>query len=204
MVTGVVKTSTTVFPEPRDSGYCARIETHVEKVSALGIVNMEVTCQGAMLVGALEEPIKDTKSPMSKVIYGVPYNGRIKSLTFDYKADVGHETVRGTGFSPLKNMGYPDYPSVTVILQKRWEVGYGDITGEEYYEDYMGLNNDEETAYHCINSSGKNVVVEETGWASPDEQPNYLIVIFLSSSGKAFYGGIGNTLWIDNVRLERE
>lgn len=236
VVAGVVKTSTTVFPEPRDSGYCARIETHVEKVSAFGIVNMEVTCQGAMLVGALEEPIKDTKSPMSKVIYGVPYNGRIKSLTFDYKADVGHETVRGTGFSPLKNMGYPDYPSVTVILQKRWEepdgsvkalrvgtaihrftenssewvngfemkVGYGDITGEEYYEDYMGLNNDEETAYHCINSRGKNVVVEETGWASPDEQPNYLIVIFLSSSGKAFYGGVGNTLWIDNVRLERE
>ena len=236
IVMGVTKTSTTVFPEPRSGGYCARIETHIENVRALGIVNMEVTCQGALLVGSLTEPIKDTKNPMEKVLYGVPYDGRLKHVTFDYKADVGHETIRGTGFSAMKNMGYPDYPQAIVVLQKRWEepdgsvkalrvgtamhmfkenkdewvngfrldVHYGDITGEEFYEEYMGLNNDPERAYHCINSKGKNVIVEEVGWASPDENPNYLIVTFLSSGGKAFFGGVGNTLWVDNVRLNEE
>ena len=32
VVLGIVKTSNTVFPEPRDGGYCARIETHIESV----------------------------------------------------------------------------------------------------------------------------------------------------------------------------
>ena len=64
VVAGVVKTNNTVYPEKRDDGYCARIETHIEEVKALGIVNMDVTCQGVMLVGKLHEPIRDTKSPI--------------------------------------------------------------------------------------------------------------------------------------------
>ena len=60
IVAGVVKTNNTVFPEKRGDGYCARIETHIEEVKALGVVNMDVVCQGAIMVGALPEPIKDT------------------------------------------------------------------------------------------------------------------------------------------------
>lgn len=233
IVAGVVKTNNTVFPEARDGGYCARIETHIEEVKALGIVNMDVVCQGAFLVGALPEPIKDTKSPMAKVLYGVPFNGCPKALSLDYKADVGNEVIRGTGFSKLKPMGYPDYPEITVVLQKRWEdedgrvhalrvgtgierimedipqwvnghevtVHYGDITSEPFYEDYMGLKTDPETAYHTLNSKGRNVVVEEDGWAEPGTEPNYLMLHFISSCGKPFHGGVGNTLWVDNVRL---
>ncbi len=234
VVAGVVKTNNTVYPEKRGDGYCARIETHVEKVKALGVVNMEVTCQGALLVGALPEPIKDTKSPMAKVLYGVPFDGRPEALVFDLKADVGHEVIKGTGFSKLKPMGYPDWAEVTVILQKRWEdeegrihalrvgtgieritedipewknghrlyVRYGDISSEPYYEDYMGLRADGPNAYHALNSKGENVVVEEEGWASPDETPNHMMIHFISSCGEAFNGGVGNTLWIDNVHLE--
>lgn len=236
VVAGVTKTSTTVFPEKRGDGYCARIETHMEEVSALGVVNMKVTCQGAFFIGTLQEPIKDTKSPLKKVEYGVPFEGRPVALSFDFKSDVGHETIRGTGFSPFKAMGYPDYPQAMIILQKRWEnpdgsvqalrvgtgikrftvnqpewlngytlnVNYGDITSEPYYKDYMGLNNDEKTAYYCRNSQGKLVLVEEVGWASADEEPNYLIINFLSSCGEAFYGGVGNTLWLDNISLIME
>ena len=105
VVAGIVKTNTTVFPEKRGDGYCARVEAHIEEVKALGIVNMDVVCQGALLVGALPEPIKDTKSPMAKVIYGLPFEGSPKALKFDYKADVGHEVYRGTGFSKLKPLG---------------------------------------------------------------------------------------------------
>ena len=232
VVLGVVKTNTTVYPEARGAGYCARIETHTEMVKALGI-HMEVTCQGCMMLGELLEPIKDTKSPMAKVMYGVPFNGRPSALQLDYKADVGHEVIRGTGFSRLKPMGYPDYPEIIVMLQHRWEdeqgrvhalrvgtgieritenvpewvnghkveIHYGDITSEPFYEDYMGLKTDPETAYHAMNSKGENVIVEEDGWADPDMEPNHLIILFMSSCGKAFYGGVGNTLWIDNVKI---
>ena len=127
VVAGVTKTSNTVFPEERGNGYCARIETHIESVKVLGMINMDVTCQGAMFIGALEEPIRDTKSPMTKVMYGVPYDGRPAALVFDYKADVGHEVIRGTGFSALKEMGYPDYPMVYMVLQKRWEDEKGEV-----------------------------------------------------------------------------
>ncbi|MGN1038178.1 MAG: PCMD domain-containing protein [Mailhella sp.] len=234
IVAGVVKTNNTVFPEKRGNGYCARIETHIEDVKALGIVNMDVTCQGAMMVGVLPEPIKDTKDPMAKVFYGVPYSGTPKALRFDYKADVGHEVIRGTGFSKLKKMGEPDYAEITFILQKRWEdadgqihalrvatgieritesvsewknaheltLHYGDITSEPFYKDYMGLKDGENnTAYHALNSNGKNVEVHEDGWASPGTEPNHMIILFLSSCGEAFYGGVGNTLWIDNVEI---
>lgn len=233
IVAGIVKTNNTVYPEARDGGYCARIETHVEQVKALGVVNMDVTCQGALMIGALPEPIKDTGNPMAKVLYGVGFDGMPKALRLDYKADVGHETIRGTGFSRLKPMGYPDWAEITVILQKRWEdpegnihalrVGtgierimadipqwvngheigilYGDITSAPGYEEYMGLRNNPENAYHALNSRGENVVVLEEGWAGPGTKPDHIMIHFISSCGNAFYGGVGNTLWVDNVEL---
>ena len=233
VVCGIVKTNTTVFPEKRGDGYCARIEAHIEDVKALGIVNMDVVCQGALLVGVLPEPIRDTKSPMSKVFYGLPFTECPKSLCLDFKADVGHEVIRGTGFSKLKPMGYTDDAEITVMLQKRWEdedgnvhalrvgtgirrisedvtewvndfeipIGYGDITGEPYYKEYMGLKTDPEIAYHALNSKGENVMILEDGWAEPGTQPTHMMIHFIASCGKAFYGGVGNTLWVDNVRI---
>ena len=121
IVGGVVKTNNTIFPEERGSGYCARIETHIEEVKALGIINMDVTCQGALIVGVLPEPITTTKDPMAKVFYGIPFTSLPKAVVMDIKADVGYETIRATGFSKLKHMGYPDAAEITVMLQKRWE-----------------------------------------------------------------------------------
>lgn len=233
IVAGVVKTNNTVYPEKRDDGYCARIETHIEEVKALGIVNMDVTCQGALLLGTLPEPITTTKDPMSKVLYGIPFTGSPRALSIDYKADVGHEVIRGTGFSKLKPMGYADYAEITVILQKRWEdedgnvhalrvgtgierimedvpqwrngyeimINYGDITGEPFYREYMGLKTDPETAYHALNSKGRNVIISEDGWAAPGTAPTHIMIHFISSCGEAFYGGVGNTLWVDNVQI---
>ncbi len=233
IVAGVVKTNNTVYPEERGEGYCARIETHIEEVKALGIVNMDVTCQGALLVGKLPEPITTTKDPMAKVLYGIPFTGTPKAVRFDYKADVGHEAIRGTGFSKLKPLGYSDYAEITVMLQKRWEdedgnvhalrvgtgierimedvpqwknghevkIHYGNITSEPFYREYMGLKTNPDTAYHALNSKGRNVIIEEEGWAEPGTEPTHILIHFLSSCGKAFYGGVGNTLWIDNVEI---
>lgn len=233
IVAGVVKTNNTIFPEKRGDGYCARIETHIEEVKALGVINMDVTCQGALLLGVLPEPITTTKDPMAKVFYGIPFTGMPKAVVMDIKADVGHEVIRATGFSKLKPMGYPDSAEITVMLQKRWEdedgvvhalrvgtaiwrisedipewkngyelkIHYGDITGEPFYEEYMGLKNDPESAFHAPNSNGRNVIIQEDGWAEPGTQPTHLVINIISSCGKAFYGGVGNTLWVDNVRV---
>ena len=233
VVAGVVKTNNTVYPEKRGDGYCARIETHIEDVKALGIVNMDVTCQGVLLIGELPEPITTTRDPMAKVFYGLPFTGRPKALRMDIKADVGHEVIRGTGFSKLKPMGYPDFPEITIMLQKRWEdedgnvhalrvgtgierimedipqwkngyeikVHYGDITQQPFYKDYMGLKTDPESAYHALNSKGENVIIQEDGWAEPGTQPTHMMIHILSSCGKAFYGGVGNVVWLDNVQV---
>ena len=80
-------------------------------------------------------------------------------------------------------------------------IGYGDITSEPYYKDYMGLKTDPETAYHARNSKGKNVMILEDGWAPRGTEPTHMIILVLSSCGKAFYGGVGNTVWIDNVEV---
>ena len=233
VVAGVVKTNNTVYPEKRGDGYCARIETHIEDVKALGIVNMDVTCQGVLLIGELPEPITTTRDPMAKVFYGLPFTGRPKALRMDIKADVGHEVIRGTGFSKLKPMGYPDFPDITIFLQKGWEdedgnvhalrvgtgierimedipqwkngyeikVHYGDITQQPFYKDYMGLKTDPESAYHARNSKGENVIIQEDGWAEPGTQPTHMMIHILSSCGKAFYGGVGNVVWLDNVQV---
>lgn len=232
-VAGIYKTNTTVFPEKRGDGWCARLETHIEDVEALGI-DMHVVCQGAFLLGDLLEPIKSTKAPMTKVVYGIPFSGFPKALVFDYKAEVGHTVVRGTGFSKLKTLDRPDYPEAVILLQKRWEdengtlhalrvgtgyerftknvsqwenghrieVRYGDITSDPCYKSYMKLDTDPDSAYHAFNRNNRNVPVIEEGWAPVGTEPNYLIVKFLASCDEAFHGGVGNILWIDNIRLE--
>ncbi len=233
IVAGIVKTNNTVYPEKRGDGYCARIETHLEEVKVMGMINMDVVCQGAIMVGTLPEPIMTPKDPMTKVQYGLPFTSCPKALEFDYKADVGNEVYRGTGFSKLKPMGYPDYAEVIFMLQKRWEdedgnihalrvatgieritqstsewingyrinLKYGDITNDPSYKEFMGLKTDPKTAYHDINSHGKDKLIQEEGWAEPGTQPTHLILHFITSCGEAFYGGLGNTLWLDNVRL---
>jgi hypothetical protein len=233
VVAGVCKTNNTVFPERRGDGYCARIETHIEDVSVVGLVDMSVTCQGALMLGVLPEPITTTSDPMAKVFYGIPFTGCPKALRMDIKADVGHEVIRGTGFSRLKPMGYGDFAEITVMLQKRWEdkdgnvhalrvgtaihrveedipewingfelkIEYGDITNQPFYKDYMGLKKNPETAYRAKNKKGDTVIIQEDGWAEPGTEPTHMIVLFLSSSGEAFYGGVGNTLWLDNVEI---
>ena len=44
-------------------------------------------------------------------------------------------------------------------------------------------------------------MVEEDGWAEPDEEPTHMILFFNSSHGGAYIGSPGNTMWVDNVKL---
>ena len=86
------------------------------------------------------------------------------------------------------------------IEGKEFPIHYGDISKEGYYRDWMGMVKGERT-YYAVNSRGKNVPIQEEGWADADETPSHLIVKFDSSYGGAYTGTEGNTFWVDNVRF---
>ncbi|MBO7068729.1 MAG: PCMD domain-containing protein [Bacteroidaceae bacterium] len=86
------------------------------------------------------------------------------------------------------------------IENKEFPIHYGDISKESFYRDWMGFVAGER-AFYAINSKGKNVPINEEGWADANETPTHLIVKFDSSYGGAYIGTEGNTLWIDNVRF---
>ena len=53
----------------------------------------------------------------------------------------------------------------------------------------------------CRNSKGDIVPLQENDWAEADEEPTHIIIWVSSSCGEAFYGGLGNTFWVDNFEL---
>lgn len=86
------------------------------------------------------------------------------------------------------------------IEGKEYTIHYGDISGESFYRDWMGLVTGDRQ-YYALNSKGKNVPIQEDGWADKDEKPTHLVLQFASSHGGAYIGSVGNTLWIDNVKM---
>lgn len=126
-VLGVVKTSTSVFPEKRGDGYCAKCEVVLEQLKVLGLLNMDVAAQGSIFLGKVVEPIRDTKNPQGKLLFGVPFTATPKAMQLDYKAVVGGEAIRATGLSRKKPMGYKDYADLVLMLQYRWEDENGNV-----------------------------------------------------------------------------
>lgn len=128
-VCGITKTNTSVYREPRGNGYCARLETHEEKVRVMGMVNIEVLAAGSIFLGAIPEPITSTSNPMSKLSVGMPYTRKPKAISFDYKVKLSGDSnrIRQTGFSKVTTVKGKDMPDVLVLLQKRWEDAKGNI-----------------------------------------------------------------------------
>ena len=83
----------------------------------------------------------------------------------------------------------------------KFEIHYGDITGEPFYKPYMNLFQGGEDQKYAVNSKGKVVKVKEVGWGTPDEKPTHLCLQFASSFGTAYVGAVGTTFWLDNVKL---
>ncbi len=79
-------------------------------------------------------------------------------------------------------------------------IHYGNITKQSFYQPYMGLTTGDFVRY-AKNSKGKMVPIQEVGWGAADETPTHLVLQFDSSHGGAYVGSVGNTLWVDNVRL---
>ena len=128
-VAGVVKTNTSVFPEKRGDGMCARMETRYESVKVFGLVDIEVIAAGSVFLGTVHEPIKGTKNPQAMLQSGVPFSKKPKALRFDYKVKAAPEKnrVRSTGFSRKSTVAGQDSLAVILLLQKRLEDAEGNV-----------------------------------------------------------------------------
>lgn len=128
-VAGVVKTNTSVFPEKRGDGMCARMETRYESVKVFGLVDIEVIAAGSVFLGTVHEPIKGTKNPQAMLQSGVPFSKKPKALRFDYNVKAAPEKnrVRSTGFSRKSTVAGQDSLAVILLLQKRWEDAEGNV-----------------------------------------------------------------------------
>ena len=128
-VAGVVKTNTSVFPEKRGDGMCARMETRYESVKVFGLVDIEVIAAGSVFLGTVHEPIKGTKNPQAMLQSGVPFSKKPKALRFDYKVKAAPVKNRGrsTGFSRKSTVAGQDSLAVILLLQKRWEDAEGNV-----------------------------------------------------------------------------
>jgi len=129
VMAGVVKTNTSVFPEKRGDGMCARMETRYESVKVFGLVDIEVIAAGSVFLGTVHEPIKGTKNPQAMLQSGVPFSKKPKALRFDYKVKAAPEKnrVRSTGFSRKSTVAGQDSLAVILLLQKRWEDAEGNV-----------------------------------------------------------------------------
>lgn len=138
-VSGVVKASVTVFPEKRGDGYCARMETRMEHVKVLGLLNLSVIATGTIFLGEVQEPVRDTKNPQGKLNSGISFNKRPTALSFDYKVNPGSEQVKATGFSHITNLGIQNHAEACLLLQHRWEDADGNVYAKRIgtaYERY--------------------------------------------------------------------
>lgn len=141
-VMGVTKCSNAVFPDVRaGGGRCCKMSTILEECKVLGLINMEVLVSGSIFLGEMQEPIRSSKSPYSKMEMGVAFTRRPKALQFDYRVDVPAEDSRiySSGFGSKKMLAGRDNAEVYIILQRRWEDKDGRIyakrvgTGRERY-----------------------------------------------------------------------
>lgn len=233
-VMGIDKVSSTVFPEKRDSGFCARLETRLEEVYVFGIIHVTALATGSLFTGKLLEPITSINDPMEKMSQGVPYTKRLKSVKFDYKAKTGGKRVKASALSKTDVEG-KNAAEVSVFLQKRWEDKNGNIQCKRIATAYIRITestqdwvngyelklnygditkqpyykdymslNYEGYPVFSLNSKGEMKRVNEIGWGSKDDQPTHIIVRFSSGFGGAYVGAIGDCLWIDNVEFVEE
>ena len=199
-VAGITKTNTSVFPEKRGDGYCARLDTRMESVKVLGLVNITVLAAGSVFTGSVHEPIKGTKNPQKMLQTGIPdvpgkdYPAAILLLQKRWEDANGNVYAKRIG-----TMVTYYYHSTDWKNNATYEIMYGDITNRPEYKSHMMRL--QVTESYTVNSKGESVPIHEVAWGDENDVPTHMCLQFTSSHGGAYIGSPGNTLWIDNVKL---
>lgn len=128
-VAGITKTNTSVFREKRGNGFCARLETRIESVKVLGMINITVLASGSIFLGDMKEPITGTKGAERNINWGIPFSKRPKAIKYDYKTKIVEDRsrIKLTGFSKKSQIAGQDCAMMVLILQKRVEDSDGKI-----------------------------------------------------------------------------
>lgn len=232
IVSGVTKTSNSVFPEIRANGnLCASLKSDFVIAKVLGLIDIKVMAQGTIFLGETIEPITSADDPYAKLDVGIPFTKKPKSLIYDYKAIIHTDstilTAKGWFVDKAKGM---DYPQVFIILQNRQELPDGSMvatrigTAKEYITETTPdwVNNHKLSVwygdirkhkdykpymnltnmYYAKNSKGQMVPVKETAWGNENTPITHLIIFFSSGMYGAYIGALGNILKVDNIKLE--
>ncbi len=162
-VSGITKASNTVSPVDVSGNRMAKLETKIEEVKVLGLINMDVMVTGTVFIGKLNEPVSSTKDPYAKMEMGMPYTKRPAALVFDYKVDMpeGDYRVKATGFGGKKKLQGRDNAEVYVLLQQRWEDEKGNLyakrvgTGRERYNKTVPMTKGHQLKIHYGDITGK-------------------------------------------------
>ncbi len=132
-VMGVAKGANTTQPERRGNGWCARLDTRMETVRVLGMLDIRVAIAGTLFLGAVIEPVRSANDPYGSIDMGIPFTQKPKAIMLDLKARVSEKRVvtkaLGVGVSTIEGH---DEPEVYIYLQKRWEDKDGNIERELY------------------------------------------------------------------------
>jgi hypothetical protein len=139
-VKGVTKASITVFPEKRDHGYCARLETRLEECKVMGLLNIKVIASGTIFLGETVEPITGTSNPQQKLVTGIPFTKRPKALVYDYKVVTGNLCVKASGFGKQTKLQEKDMAETSLLLQHRWEDEKGNVFAKRIATAYEQFN----------------------------------------------------------------
>lgn len=145
-VMGINKGSNTVSPANMGGSKVALLETKLEEVKVLGLINMDVLVAGSIFLGRVFEPISDANGPFKKMEMGIPYKKRPVALVYDFAVEMPNTKTRikATGTGGKKTLQGRDQAEVYVILQKRWEDAKGNLyaqrvgTGRERYASSRG------------------------------------------------------------------
>lgn len=231
VVAGITKANCSVWPDKGPTGTCAKLETVMVVCKAIGIVNIKALAAGSVFWGKNLEPITGTKNPLSFMDWGIPFTKKPVAVVMDYKAlipntgkIIGKNNKEIDGYDPAQVMMILQYrwedengnvhakrvgtcyariekSTKSWVKDGRFEIVYGDARKSAGYKDYMDLKTGEETLY-TINSKGKKTQIIEEGWADASSPVTHALLNISSGSCKALTGALGNTLWIDNIRLE--
>lgn len=221
---GVDKVSVSVRPEKRGDGYCCRMESTLEEVSAIGI-DFKALATGSIYTGKMIDVVgmKQSSDPNSAIDMGVPFTGRPSAMMLDYKALIQNKAaVYAPAKTKVKEVNGHDKGHITLILQHRWEKNghvYAYRVGTavknidqttEWTNNFRlpvayGTAGEAEKAlsanrHKTHNSKGDMVCVEEIDYRD-DVEPTHLIIQISAGSMPPFTGCPGNIVWCDNISL---
>lgn len=218
---GVDKVSVSVRPEKRGEGYCCRMESTLETVSAVGI-NFKALATGSIYTGKMIDIVgmKHSSDPNSAIDMGIPFTGRPSALLLDYKAMIlNQKAIFAPAKTRVKEVEGHDVGHITLILQHRWEenghvYAYRVGTAVKKIDQTTDWQNDfrlpiqygksstalSDNRHKTHNSKGEMVCIEEVDYRG-DATPTHIIIQISAGNMAPFTGCPGNIVWCDNIRL---